>query len=298
MNALGCRWVVMAMLAAALSLAGCGDEKTSRRARSAKTDKTDTDKTDADKTAKTEGGDSGKPVATVGWGSLKGRFVVTGTVPPPREITVTANPEYCDPFKAKGELRYETVVVSAKNELKNVVVYLAKKPDRIHEDYKKNETAEVALDNHHCRFEPHITLLRTTQTLRIKNSDPMGHNTKLDAFGLEFNELLPSGSPGIIKQLTREQRYPVPYGCNVHGWMKGHLLLLSHPYMAVSGDDGSFEIKNLPAGEWEFQFWHEAPGPLEIGDWKKGRAKIVIKPGTEPTDLGKIEVPADKLKAG
>jgi hypothetical protein len=295
MNALGLRISLLALVAVGLSLAGCGgsDDTPPRRPRTAKTEHGD--KTPGDKTAKTEGGET--PVVTEGWGTLTGRFVVVGTVPEPGELVISQDKPYCDPFKASGDLRKETVIVSPKNELKNVVVYLARKPDRVHDDYKKAEAAEVVLDNHKCRFEPHIRPLRTTQTLRIKNSDTVGHNTKYDSFNSEnvFNELIPAGSPGVTKRLPKEERYPTPYGCNVHPWMRGYLVLLSHPYMAVSGDDGNFEIKNLPAGELEFQFWHEVPGGLEIGDWKRGRTKIVIKPG-EATDLGEIKVPAEKLK--
>ena len=55
----------------------------------------------------------------------------------------------------------------------------------------------------------------------------------------------------------------MPVDCNIHPFMKGHLLVQDHPYMAVSGEDGTFEIKNIPAGKHEFQFWHEAAGYLK-----------------------------------
>ena len=49
----------------------------------------------------------------------------------------------------------------------------------------------------------------------------------------------------------------MPVVCNIHPWMKAYILSLDHPYMAVTGEDGTFEIKNMPAGQHEFQFWHE-----------------------------------------
>jgi len=290
---------VLGMIALALpaALVGCGDDKTpprgKGRTRVAKTEEKTDEKTDG-KTPAVNGTDA--KAATQGWGSLKGRFIVTGEAPKPPELNITQNMEYCNPFKQKGELRNESVEVSSKNELRNVVIYLRGKPERVHDSYKDDEKKEVVLDNHKCRFDPHITLLRTTQTLRVKNSDPFGHNTKLDSIvpGQSFNEQIPAESQGVTKQLKQE-RFPIPYGCNIHPWMKGHLLVLDHPYMAVSGADGSFEIKNLPAGEHEFQFWHEVRGGLEVKNWKRGQAKITIKAG-EPTDLENIEVPADLLK--
>jgi len=79
--------------------------------------------------------------------------------------------------------------------------------------------------------------------------------------------------------------------------MKSYILIRDNPYMAVSGADGSFEIKNIPAGKHEFIFWQEAVGnlrKLEVGDTKtsrKGRAKLVI-PAGKTLDLGAIQVSA------
>src|SRR5262249_50318724 len=162
--------------------------------------------------------------------------------------------------------------------LQNVVVYLRAKPPRVHDDYKKTEAASVVLDNHECRFEPHVCLLRTTQTLQIKNSDPMPHNTKFDSARNEsFNQLI-QPKTDATKELKSAETSPVPVGCNVHPWMRGYLLVRDNPYMAVSGDDGSFQIKNVPAGEWEFQLWHEGPGELKLDGWPRGRKTLTIKP--------------------
>jgi hypothetical protein len=298
MNTLTSRWFAALAVAALVSFVGCGDEKPKLRSRTdgdkTKTDKTDDGKSEDGKTAKTNGA-SDKKAPTEGWGELRGKFVVKGALPTLPPVTISQDADYCNPFKESGELRNETIVVNDKNELKNVVIYMISSPERIHDDDKKTENAEKSLDNQKCRFEPRVTLLRTTQTLRIKNSDPKGHNTQYDSFSNPpFNELLPANSPGITKKLASEERFPAPVSCKIHPWMKGYLLVRKNPYMGVSGDDGSFSIKNIPAGEWEFQFWHEGPGVLEIGDWKRGRAKLTIEAG-KPNDLGTVEVDAAKL---
>jgi hypothetical protein len=83
--------------------------------------------------------------------------------------------------------------------------------------------------------------------------------------------------------------------------MQGYLLVRNDPYMTVSAADGTFEIKNLPAGEHEFQFWHELSGYLKNCETasgklgRTGRIDIEIPAGGE-VDLGTIEVPADLLK--
>ena len=70
-------------------------------------------------------------------------------------------------------------------------------------------------------------------------------------------------------------------------------------YFAVTKDDGTFEIANLPAGEdVEIQVWHEhgsGPGGALVLDRKelkwtgKGRFKVKLEPD-ETTDL-ELKVP-------
>jgi hypothetical protein len=99
---------------------------------------------------------------------------------------------------------------------------------------------------------------------------------------------------------NREQTIPQPVSCNIHPWMKGYVLPRSNPYFAVSAADGSFTIKNLPAGEHEFQVWHEAVGYLvAMPEWKTGKFKTTIKPGKNVVGkdpAGVVKVPAATLQ--
>ncbi len=72
--------------------------------------------------------------------------------------------------------------------------------------------------------------------------------------------------------------------------------------MALTDKDGKFEIKNLPAGEHEFVFWHEKLRYLrgfKIGSGetdRKGRLEIDVKAGDDPAnDLGQVKVTAAQL---
>jgi hypothetical protein len=42
--------------------------------------------------------------------------------------------------------------------------------------------------------------------------------------------------------------------------MAAYVGVLDHPFYAVSDDKGNFEIKNLPAGTYEIETWHEKFG--------------------------------------
>jgi hypothetical protein len=52
----------------------------------------------------------------------------------------------------------------------------------------------------------------------------------------------------------------VPFKCDVHGWMAAYAGVVPHPFYAVSGPDGTFEIRGLPAGTFTIEAWHEQLG--------------------------------------
>lgn len=232
------------------------------------------------------------------WGSLKGRFVVDG-MPPQLPALVVDKDQFCIDSKPINEL----VVVGDNGGLANAVVYVflgRRGKIDVHPDYAEQLSDPVMLNNLRCSFHPHIALVRTGQTIDIKNSDPVGHNTKIDGRRNKFNQTIPAGET-IEYQAQQTEVTPAPVNCSIHTWMFGHLLVQDHPYMAVSAEDGTFEIKNLPAGDHEFQFWHEAPGNLR--DLKlnggttdrRGRVELTI-PAGETLDLGEIKVPASELR--
>ena len=230
------------------------------------------------------------------WGSIKGRIVVDGTAPKPAPIAVSKD-QYCMDKKPESD----SVVIGKDNTLVNAVVYLrvgAGGPKvAINPEYEAKFKEPVELDNAGCMFHPHITAVRVGQTLNVKSTDPVGHNTNIAM--LSFNQTIPSMGMTPVK-VTQGGAIPMPVVCNIHPWMKGYILALDHPYSAVTGEDGTFEIKDMPAGQHEFQFWHES-GYLKNVALKgattdnRGRAKLKIEAG-KTLDLGDIKVKASGLK--
>jgi hypothetical protein len=56
----------------------------------------------------------------------------------------------------------------------------------------------------------------------------------------------------------------IPVKCNVHSWMRTYVSAIEHPYFAVTLAGGSFEIGNLPPGEYVVEAWHEKLGRQEM----------------------------------
>ena len=52
----------------------------------------------------------------------------------------------------------------------------------------------------------------------------------------------------------------VHFKCDVHNWMNAYAGVLDHPYFAVTANGGAFELKDLPAGTYTIEAWHEKLG--------------------------------------
>ena len=221
-----------------------------------------------------------------GWATLKGRFKLDGSPPPARKLDVNKDIEVCT--IGGGGLLDDSLTVSSDGGIANVVVYavrVGRVNDAAAPDALKGK--QVLFDQKHCMFLSHVVGVQVGETLEIKNSDPVGHNTNITATkGSSFNQTVSSGE-SLQYKVTAEESFPAPVSCNIHPWMKAYLLPRKNLYFAVTGADGTFEIKDLPAGEEvELQIWHErAAGPqggLVLSDPNlkcspKGRCKVTLK---------------------
>ena len=235
-------------------------------------------------------------VASAQWGNLKITFKADKPVErKPADGVAAAN---C----GVNKVLLEEVVVDPKSlGLANVLVFLDDKGEtpKIHPDYDKVAGQAVKMDNVKCRFEPRIAVLWTKQSLEIGNKDPVGHNSKVDAFdNKSINPVIPPGS-SVKANFPNAESVPMAVSCSIHRWMKGYIAVKDHPYTAVSGTDGVLEIKNLPAGEVNFRAWHETGyvSKAQVGGsdagWKKGRFSLEIPEG-ETLEL-EVLVPVDSL---
>ncbi|HEY1784736.1 MAG TPA: hypothetical protein VGG30_04275, partial [Pirellulales bacterium] len=221
------------------------------------------------------------------WATLSGTFELDGIAPRPAPIIASKDPEVC----GKHPLFDESVEVGPGGGLANVAIWVRTPKVAVNPKYEGQADREVVLDNKDCRFEPHVVLMRTSDKLKIKNSDPVGHNSKLDpSKNAPSNALIPAGV-AVETRLPQEENQPVKVGCSIHPWMGGWIVVRSDPYAAISDKDGHFSLSDLPAGkELEFQLWQEKAGfPKDVevsGADKvkvdgKGRFKLKLEPGED-----------------
>ena len=70
---------------------------------------------------------------------------------------------------------------------------------RVHESAapleKDNDLAPLVFDQKQCMFLTHVMACQVNQTIDVKNSDPGGHNTKIDPQkGVPINPILPANA--------------------------------------------------------------------------------------------------------
>jgi plastocyanin len=242
------------------------------------------------------------------WGSVKGQIVFAGDASDPERISPTKaeDKKYCDDNKIV--LFKEDFVVDKKTKgLAGVFVMMYHGRDAgkgkevpVHESYEKSSKEKIIVDNNKLRFAPHNVIARVGQEVVLRNSDSVGHNVRLSTGKNAFNYNVPANSDVTAGKMKAAERLPQKLECNMHDWMRGLILIRHEPYNMATDKKGAFEIKNMPVGRHEIQFWHTRYLQLLDKDGKemtnrRGVMEIEIKDG-ETLDLGMLTLKENPVK--
>ena len=192
------------------------------------------------------------PALLLGAGSISGKVTYTGTPAKMKSIDMSKEPS-CAKQHATP-VTNESVVTGANNTLQNVVVYIsAGAPDE-----SGAPSQAVTFTQKGCQYLPHVLAFRTSQ-LKVVNEDQTSHNIHpLAKTNREWNKSQPPGTPALSEKFDKEEFIPVK--CNVHPWMHGYFAVLKTSHYAISGENGSFTLPNLPPGKYTVTAWQEDYG--------------------------------------
>jgi plastocyanin len=204
-------------------------------------------------------------------GSIRGKVVFAGPIPPPKKVDVTIDQYVCGATKEAEEL-----MLSPQREIRNAVVWLENPP--------ANAAApalpqKAEMDQAKCVFVPHIVLVGVGGTVDFLNSDRLLHNI----------HTTPKVNPSINRTQPKDRTIPFTFekqdivriNCDLHSWMQGWVVVAAHPYYVITGADGQFAFDNLPPGQYKLQVWQErlgtVPASVTIGDQQPARVTVEMK---------------------
>jgi plastocyanin len=194
-------------------------------------------------------------------GNITGKVILKGTPPPEKEITQVKDDVNC------GKLHTEPVktrffVVGAGGELADVVVMLK----GITGKSTGAAAAPLLVDQKGCEYLPYVAAAQTGQKIVVKNSDPTMHNvhpTPVATGNKEDNKAQFPGAPDLTFEFPAAENF-LRFKCDVHGWMFSYITIVDHPYYAVTGKDGTFTIKDVPAGKYTLVAMHRKAAPKGV----------------------------------
>lgn len=192
-----------------------------------------------------------------GTATIKGKVIFEGTALKTRPITMKQDKK-CDALYKGKPVASEEFVLNKNGTLKWVLVYVKSGAKGKFSPPNK----PVVLDQKGCIYRPHVFGIMVGQKLEIVNTDGFLHNIHfVSKKNKEFNQAQPSKAVKITKTFTSPELPPSCYfKCDVHPWMRSYVGIFDHPFFSVTGDDGTFAIKGLPAGTYEVEAWHEKLG--------------------------------------
>lgn len=192
-------------------------------------------------------------------GSISGHIRFTGKPDKAVVIDMDQDPA-CSKLYAQGRRESQTIVVNPDGTLANTFVYLKSGLEG-----KKFEppATPVQIDQKGCWFQPRVLGMQTGQPLTVTNSDPVTHNIHPEAReNREWNQSQAPEDPPLKRRFAHPE-IMIRVKCNVHKWMRAWIGVVDHPYFAVTGGDGRFQLPNVPPGTYTLVAWHESLGTQE-----------------------------------
>jgi plastocyanin len=240
---------LLLLTAAPLSFLACGGHKDE----DALMEDAGSEKTSTAATTASAAAPAAAPAAG-GAATVTGKVNFEGAAPAMARIKMDAD-AFCK-SEHKEPVYEQEVVVNPNKTLEWVLVYVK---EGVKGTYPA-PTEPVTLDQHGCQYRPHVFGIQAGQPLKVLNSDGTLHNIHaLPKKNAEFNIGQPFKGMETLKKFENAE-VPVRFKCDVHKWMGAYTGVFNHPFFAVTNDQGAFEIKNLPPGNYVIEAWHEKYG--------------------------------------
>jgi len=116
-----------------------------------------------------------------------------------------------------------------------------------------------------CDIEPRVALATTGAEVRFRAADGEAQEVRWIAEE-GYRDMGAVALPADGAEVGRRARAPgrVHLRGEPHRGTRGWLVVVDHPYAAITGADGTFRLEGVPAGEHTLVVWHEAFAAEEL----------------------------------
>jgi hypothetical protein len=133
-------------------------------------------------------------------------------------------------------------------------------------------------------FMPHLQVIPVGSVVQFPNADPFFHNVFSLFEGKRFD--LGLYEAGSSKSVTFSRDGVSYIFCNIHPEMSAVVVALSTPLYAVADASDSFDLRNIPPGDYKLHLWIEGVPQSFLA----GLARTVHFPPSV-VDLGELRAP-------
>lgn len=230
-------------------------------------------------------------------GTIRGKVTLVGGKPRPMAFNLVTIPDpvYCGRISTGTGWRIvEDFIVADDGGLKDAVIMV----EGIQRG-KAFQLPKVRIEAIDCDFLPFVNVLRDRDEITVINMDPVEHDiqgyetARVRGARVLFNRPLPMnpfhrvlglfsrhdhlpGEPMVQQIHLRKGRNIFVMQCGFHPYMFAWGVVVKNPYYAITKEDGVFEIRDVPAGQYTVKVWH--PGMKEYRE-----QQVTVAPGKTTT---------------
>lgn len=204
----------------------------------------------------------GEKAPAEGTGTITGVVKLAGTPPLLEKFLVVGDSPKC------GKERWSKDVMLGPNRgLRYAVVSIAGTSGKPQKPAKMPYIDQVG-----CEFTPRVMIAPVGSPVFIINTDNFLHSFHTRS---TRNPAIDKAQPSV--RLVLEEKFDNPeiieVGCDLHPWMKAWIVVVEHPYYAVTDVTGAFVLTDVPVGSYQLRVWHETLG--------KDAKDVIVSSGAE-----------------
>ncbi|HEY8716128.1 MAG TPA: plastocyanin/azurin family copper-binding protein [Candidatus Acidoferrum sp.] len=180
------------------------------------------------------------------------------TIQRPLHVAIVFGTLFAAGIAQAGDVKGK-VTASGVKSAENIAVYIDAVPGKRFDPPAQH----ASVDQVNLTFMPHTLVILRGTTVDFLNNDHVAHNVYWPSINGEkkLRHSMTIVSPTQKKSFQFNDLGTAQLLCNIHHDMVAYVVVVPTPYFALTGNDGTFTIKNVPPGTYALKTWSEDGKP-------------------------------------